>query len=299
MTHPSQLIKPKLVCQSNALVQASYRLSLLEIQLVRFAIHQARETNTGLTPTAPCKISVSEFAKAFALQDTGNLYRNLRDASARLIKRSVTIPHYNAEAKLSYTETNWLQDRNYCDGQGSLEVTFTRLVIPHFTRLDEEFTKYDLKVIGQLTSVHAVRLYELLKQYQKIGKRELKLAEIRDYLQLGDHYRQDNIKARVIDPAIEQINKFTDLRVNPKYQPIRTGRNITALLFKFRAAIPEQQPINRKPRQSHIRFAAGTQEAHTPTSASHQLAQPIAPGSPPPPEIRAQLQSFLNKTTGK
>ena len=293
----TEIAKPKLVCQSNALVQASYRLSLLEIQLVRFAIHQARETNTGLSPTAPCKISVSEFAKAFALQDTGNLYRNLRDASARLIKRSVTIPYYNAEAKLSYTETNWLQDRNYCDGQGSLEVTFTRLVIPHFTRLDEEFTKYDLKVIGQLTSVHAVRLYELLKQYQKIGKRELKLAEIRDFLQLGDSYRQDNIKARVIDPAIEQINKFTDLEVDKKYKSIRTGRNITALLFKFKAS---DQQIKRKPRQTAMRFnQVSNADSNIPISASHKLAKPIESGKAPSPEIRAQLQSFINKTTGK
>jgi hypothetical protein len=58
------------------------------------------------------------------------------------------------------------------------------------------------------------------------------LIELRDMLQLdGAYSRFSNLKARVIQPSIDQVNQYTDLAVT--WLPIREKRAVVALKFKI------------------------------------------------------------------
>jgi plasmid replication initiation protein len=46
-------------------------------------------------------------------------------------------------------------------------------VVPLITRLEEQFTKYDIEQISGLSSAYAVRLYELLICWRTTGKTQL------------------------------------------------------------------------------------------------------------------------------
>ena len=103
------------------------------------------------------------------------------------------------------------------------------------TRLEEQFTKYDIEQVSGLTSAYAVRLYELLIAWRSTGKTPI--IEIQKFRQklgvLDTEYKQMNdFKKRVLDIAINQINEKTDIKV--KVEQHKTGRAISGFSFKFK-----------------------------------------------------------------
>jgi len=69
--------KKELVVKSNRIVEASYRLGLVEQQIILFAICRSREEQRGLSPDTPVTISAKDFSEQFGT-DEKNVYRDLR-----------------------------------------------------------------------------------------------------------------------------------------------------------------------------------------------------------------------------
>lgn len=241
------------VVKSNRLIEASYRLTLREQQIILYAIMQARETQTGLTWQKPCEINVIEFAKAFQITHS-EVYNEAKQAIKTLFDRSVTT-YSEMNGHEVVTHTRWISQRVYSDNNGHLSLTFAPEVVQYITRLETEFTRYELTQIGQLTSVYAVRLYELMKQYQTAKKREITIEWLKTHLQIQNEYEQfDNFKRRVIDMSIKQINQHTDLSV--KATMVKKGRKAHA--FEFTIKAKNTQPA--KPRQTAMRFKTAQTE---------------------------------------
>jgi plasmid replication initiation protein len=235
------------VVKSNRLIEASYRLTLREQQIILYAIMQARETQTGLTWQKPCEINVIEFAKAFQITHK-DIYDEAKQAIKTLFDRSVTT-YSEMNGHEVVTHTRWISQRVYSDKNGHLSLTFAPEVVQYITRLETEFTRYELTQIGQLTSVYAVRLYELLKQYQTAKKREITIEWLKTHLQIQNEYKEfHNFKSRVIDMSIKQINQHTDLSV--KATMVKKGRKAHA--FEFTIKAKPTQPA--KPRQTAMRL---------------------------------------------
>ena len=53
---------------------------------------------------------------------------------------------------------------------------------PFLLSLKSHFTTYDVRNILKLPSTYSVRIYELLKQYEKIGKRRFDLQELKEII---------------------------------------------------------------------------------------------------------------------
>ena len=88
-----------------------------------------------------------------------------------------------------------------------------------------------------MTCIYALRLYELLTQWKSTGKREVDIDWLKKQLQLDNSYeRMNNFKARVIDPAINDIN--TNSNYNVSWTQRKTGRRVTHLTFQFSEKVP-------------------------------------------------------------
>ena len=112
---------------------------------------------------------------------------------------------------------------------------FAPAVVPLITRLEEQFSQYDIEQISGLSSAYAVRLYELLICWRSTGKTPvIELAEFRKRLGvLDDEYtRSDNFKRWIIENPIKQINEHTDIIAS--YEQHKKGRTITGFSFKFK-----------------------------------------------------------------
>ncbi len=88
----------------------------------------------------------------------------------------------------------------------------------------------------------AIRLYELLMQLKTTGKREIEIDWLKKQFQLDESYdRMNNFKARVIDPAVSDINTHSNYEVS--WTQRKTGRRVTHLTFTF----TEKKPVVELP----------------------------------------------------
>ena len=125
---------------------------------------------------------------------------------------------------------------------------FAQKIVPYLSMLKEQFTKYPLVSVSSMSSIYAVRLYELLKQWSAVGKREVNLDWLKQQLEIQNEYqRMFDFKKYVIEPAITQINKHSDLQVS--YTQRKTGREVTHFTFEFSPKLAiETKPTTPKKR---------------------------------------------------
>lgn len=218
-------MKQLIVKKDNALVNAAYVMTLAEQRLLLLASAKAGGEKIALQGL---KLQASEYAESFNVS-SGAAYKALKEAAEGLFERRVTF-HEGAKK----TVTRWVSHVVYQDG--CIEIAFAPKVQPLLCELKNRFTLYALEQVASLTSIHAVRLYELLIAWRSTGKTPV--FELQDFRQkLGvepDEYpRMTNFKQRVLDPALAQINAHTD--INASYEQHKRGRSITGFSFTFTA----------------------------------------------------------------
>lgn len=231
--------KKDLVVKSNQLVEASYRLTLAEQRIILYAIVTARRTGQGLMADDFVEIQAADYAAMYEVP-VKQAYEQIKDAAQTLFNRYVVWHGHSARSgKPEVMKVRWLSAASYIDGEGVIKLRFAQDMVPHITRLEACFTRYQLQQVAGMSSVHAIRLYELLMQWGSAGQREIELAWLKCALELENEYSSiKNFKKRVIDVALAQINAHTDLTVG--YTQRKTGRNVTHFLFTFapKAAAP-------------------------------------------------------------
>lgn len=238
--------KKELVVKSNRLVEASYRLTLTEQRMILLAIARSRDTQTGLLPGIPVTISAKNYAKQFAGVDEGSVYSQLKAAIDTLYERSVTIHDTDPETqKPRVRSTRWINEKAYIDGAGNVQLVFTPEVVKYFTRLEgtlTPYTSYGLEKVGGMSSFNSIRIYEMLAQHKGVGHRTINLAWLREKLELEptDYKLTADLKRWVLDPAVAQINKHSDLKVD--YKSVKTGRAITDFAFTIKDKTKPAKP---------------------------------------------------------
>ena len=221
-----------LVVKSNRLVRASFRLTLLEQQLILFSIVQARSENKGLSEGDDVKIQLSEFVKMFTAHDHKDIYADVKGAVERLWLRECGWEDVKPDGTVWLRRARWLQSIAYQKGGGAIELCFSSEIAPLITRLESNFTCYQIKNIAKLSNVHAIRFYELLKQHLAVGFKSYTLVEIRKFLELDNQYAEyHDFKKRVIDVVVRQINTHTDLDVIAA--PMKKKRAVTGIQFRI------------------------------------------------------------------
>lgn len=221
----------RLVVKDNALIDASFNLSLVEQRIMLLAIVEAREVE-ALLPTTPIEIPVSNYVNQFNA-DSNNIYGAIKDSVRTLKRREFSyIDRY--KGKLAYTTANWVNKVTYIDDGGMVVLYLSEEVISMISRLEDQFTRYHLEQVSAFKSKYSTRLYELVIKWQGTGKTEkYDINGLRGKLGLGvnEYNTMSNFKVNVLDKAVSEINKHTDIQVS--YEQFKTGRVITAVQFKF------------------------------------------------------------------
>ncbi|MEY2864408.1 MAG: hypothetical protein RLY58_2115 [Pseudomonadota bacterium] len=250
--------KKELVVKSNELIQASYTLSLTEQRLVLLAIVEARATGAGICATDHLTISAAAYSHQFAVSMDA-AYLALRDSAATLFERQVTLYDIDpTTSKRRKRVTRWVSEVAYIDDAAKVQLIFAPAVVPEITRLEANFTSYELEQVSALKSVYAVRLYELLIQWRAVGKTPVfEISVLRGQLgvEQHEHLRMCDFKTRVLNYAVAQINQCTDLSVT--YHQYKEGRTIIGVRFEFThrkeslaheaVSIPAAKPVTLTP----------------------------------------------------
>ena len=243
------MTKQELVVKSNHLIEASYQLTLNEQRVILIAITKIHRQKP-LSSDDIFAIHADDFSSYFNM-DLKNAYCELIKVAERLYERTLIIHQPDPDfPTLTKTKTRWISSIDYIPETGTLRLMFAQKIIPYLSMLKEQFTKYPLVSISSMSSIYAIRLYELLKQWDCIRKREVRLDWLKQQLEIENEYeRMFDFKKYVIEPAIAQINTHSDLTVS--YTQRKTGRVVTHFTFAFspKTAVEPKPRAKKKPPQ--------------------------------------------------
>lgn len=235
-------MKTELVVKDNALINASYNLDLVEQRLILLAIVEARESGKGINANDPLTVHAESYINQFGVH-RNTAYQALKDACDDLFARQFSYQSLSEKGNVVNHKSRWVSEVAYIDNEAIVQLIFSPAIVPLITRLEEQFTKYEIQQISNLSSAYAVRLYEILIAWRSSGSTPIiPLIEFRKKIGVLDseYKRMYDFKKYVLDIAIKQINEHTDITV--KVEQHKTGRSITGFSFNFKqkkSATPE------------------------------------------------------------
>ena len=220
-----------IVTKSNELMDATYRLSLQEQRIIAFLTAEIKPDDQDFKPY---KFGINDFCDLLELP-RDRYYSALKLATRKLLTRTLQIKKANSTLQLT-----WLSSAEYFEKQGYVELCFDPKLKPYLLQLKNCFTQYKIINVLRLRSKYAFRLYELLKQYQSLGKRKFSVSELREKLGLkSTELRQwIDFKRRVLEIAKREINAKTDLVID--YTTKKVGRRIEYIIFSIQAQDKEK-----------------------------------------------------------
>jgi len=219
-----------LVVKSNDLINASYNLGLVEQRLLLLSIVAARKMGTSISPSTIFYIHASEYIQKFNV-DRSVAYRALSDGIKGIYDSEIRLVSSNSKKRINI---RWCWKAQYDDENATVGIAFTEDVIPFISALEERFTSYDLEQITALTSKYAIRLYEMIISWRSTNKTQIyELEDFRNRLGLGvnEYKTMSNFNANVLNIAVKQINKFTDIKV--KVNKHKKGVKISGFSFEI------------------------------------------------------------------
>jgi hypothetical protein len=214
-----------LVTKSNKLIEANYKLGVMEQKIILCLASNIHPTDSDFkTYTLPIK----EFTNLLGLRGTPK-YTELRRITKELMQKV-----FEVRINKKVIQVSWLSYVAYNETEGTIDIRFDPFLRPYLLELKKEFTSYKLENVVKLKSSYAIRLYELLKQYEKIQERTFLLSELRKILGVEDIYpAYGNFKQRVLLPAQKELEKKTDISFT--IEEIKIGRRVSKVKFVIKS----------------------------------------------------------------
>ena len=225
----------ELIVKDNKLIEANYSLSTMQQKVLLKAISIIEPTDTKHI----YKFSIMDFAESVDLKGSKTIYKQMASICDQLtsLKKFVI-----QKEDGGITFINWVASAEYKPKEAVVEVEFSQKLMPYLVELKEQFTTYYLANVMSLKSSYSIRIFELLKQYEKIKKRKIDLDKLRllvgttEVDQNGEIIKEDypkygHFKSRVILTAQRELKQKTDIYFN--FTEIKENRKVVAIEFEI------------------------------------------------------------------
>ncbi|MBJ8025074.1 replication initiation protein [Bacillus cereus] len=214
-----------IVSKSNTLIEANSRLNLVEQKMLLCLASNIEPNDRDFkTYTFPIK----QFHDLLGLNGSTK-YTELSKITKELLSKVIEI-----RAGEELIQVSWLSSAIYNRNKGTIDMRFDPLLKPFLLELSSKFTSYRLANVVKLKSTYAIRIYELLKQYEDLKERTISLENLRYYLDAMDVYpNYANFKQRVLKPSQKELNQKTDISV--EFEEIKLGRKVQKIRFIIHA----------------------------------------------------------------
>lgn len=96
--------------------------------------------------------------------------------------------------------------------------------------IKEQFTKYPLSVLSNLTNKYDIILFEYFSTFKEYGQQKVTIDKLKELLNIKDKYKRTPLfKKELLNKSINRINEFTD--INIKYTEVKEKNKITGFIF--------------------------------------------------------------------
>ena len=206
--------------QSHFIVNAKYMFSNSEIDMILTLLTAIEQKDKDFKDYT---FTLSEYNKKTNKSiTTTELKHTIKGLMNKTIEVNTT---YNG-----WKMFNWFSYFQFEDG--AITCRFDKALKPYLLEIKKRFVVSDLRMLLKIKSSYSKRIYLLLKEYSKIGKRTFEVEDIQEILQVPKSFRvYSEFKKKVLKRAETDINKFTDLEV--KLIERKRGRKVVEISFSI------------------------------------------------------------------
>ena len=229
------------VFKRNDFIQkARHVLTLQEQRVVLYAISKIKP---GDTPSTEYVLDIKDFYLLCGIENES--YSKLKDILLKLKSDTwwTVLSDGETESALS-----WFNVVRTNKKSGKVVFKFHEDVMPYLTELKKNgnfYTKYSLQYVLPMSGRYSPRLYEILKSYHYNNVEWFFDIDNLKWLLSCQHYENFyDFKRRVLEPAIEEINKFTDMKI--AYETVSEGRRVSRITFYMKTKSPADLLTTKK-----------------------------------------------------
>ena len=212
-----------IVVKDNDLVRARYNLTVNQQKIIAYIISLIKPEDKEMKMY---EISISDYCELCGIEKD-YFYQDIKDVIDNLDSKSFWV-----ETDQKVFKFRWISEIEIIKRSGKVRLMLNSNLKKYLLDLKEKFTTYELYNILALKSKYSIRMYELFKSYSFQGKIRIDLEELKQLLYAENYKDYRGFRRRVIEPAINEINEFTDLEVS--FDPITKGKKIIALEFTIK-----------------------------------------------------------------
>lgn len=219
----------RLVRKANRLVEGKYRFDIWEMRVFTKMLMKIHRDDEDFKVY---RIYLHEVIQDFELQEDGHSYKYLKQGAEKLGRREIRVLMDTPDGKMELFTHIATGVKSFVEEKAAkyLDISFHPDMKPFLLQLQSQYLMYDVRNILKLQSSFSIRIYELLKQYETIGKRQIKIQELKEMLDVVDKYPlYGNFKQRVVVKAQEDLEAYTDIKFT--FEEVKTGRSVTSLIF--------------------------------------------------------------------
>ncbi len=210
------------IVKQNDLIQRSrFNLTLQEQKILLYIISKIKPTDTELLDY---ELNIIDFCNVIDIDYKNGAYTKIKKVLKNLADKSFWL---NIDEKNELL-IRWFSHIHLQKDVGVVNVKLHDELKPYLLQLKEHFTYYELYYILNFRSKYSVQLYELFKSYEYIKSLENDINNLQETLQCN-YTRFVDFKRYVVEPALKEINRETDLNVTVEY--IKVGRAYKKIKF--------------------------------------------------------------------
>lgn len=206
----SKLFETAIVSKRNVLNEIrSNNMTLQELRL--FSVYLSK-INPKDKSTRAVRFQLDDFRKLMGIGIDMNV-PHFRAAIRRILQQVVEVPDERGGGYTAFQLFKEAVVRKDENDEWYVELDAHDKALPLMFDFKTKYFKYELWNALRLKSPNQVRMYEILKQYEKLGKREISVSQLRELLGIdeNEYDRWERFRVRVLDSCQEALKENTDI----------------------------------------------------------------------------------------
>lgn len=215
----NSLVQNKQPDNSTIATKLSYNLDIYQQKIISILIAHILKNDTEF---APLTLSFKEFCNLAGISHGGKTYKLLWESLNKLAGATFSIRETkidkNGKEKHTTRICHWIETIIIHEEENVVDVKLDSSLKPYLLCLDEQkkYFAYELGCMLMFRKKWSGLLYQWLKSHQGHGKIQIGVDELKGKLMSEkDTYKTpSDFCLYVLNPSIEEINKYTDLDVS-------------------------------------------------------------------------------------
>ena len=220
--------KKGLIVKHNDLIEACYNLTKVQFRLIYLTLSKISVEDNYLDAKG-YPIDLNNYKNYFNDKRKYPVKKLIQELEELADKKPIKIVEGRSELTV-----NWISSVKIHKETNFAQIIIDPNLAEYLVGLNKNFVKLYLSDIKNFNKKYSFRLYELMQQYKKIGKRTITIDKLREVLNMEGRYRTyQNIKSKIIEPCIKEINMYTDISID--YKAIKRGNQVYEIEFTIKS----------------------------------------------------------------